>query len=171
MTWYFHKLTSFSVVYAASGDATASIIAGIASIGPDSLEMAFLGLIPHRTITHWPYLYFVLVVVFGALFYFSEQVQFYIALFVSVGFFLHVAEDALSKTGIPFGWPFGKRSGLNLYTVYTFSEVLTAVAIIVPCLSIAWLLGRAEPRYLTAEIQRAVESFSDLFRFVAGTFF
>ncbi len=166
MTWYFHKLTTFSLVYAASGDATASMIAGVASVIPDTLEMAFFGLIPHRTITHWPYIYMVLIAFFWSLFYSSGQVQFYIALFASIGCLLHVAEDALSKGGIPFCGPFGKKSGCNFYKIHSLRETLTALAIVVPCLSVAYLLGRIEESYLTAEVHRAVVIFSDLYRFV-----
>lgn len=166
MTWYFHKLTTFSLVYAASGDATASVVASVASVIPDALEMVSFGLIPHRTITHWPYLYMVLIAFFGGLFYSSGQIQFYFAMFVSIGCLLHVAEDALSKGGIPFCGPFGERSGADFYKVHTFREVLTALSIVCPCISVAYLLGRVELPYLTAEVHRAILVFSDLSQFV-----
>lgn len=165
MQWYFHKTTTFALVYAVSGDLTASIVAGVASIIPDAIEMPFMGLIPHRTITHWPYLYLVLIAGFGCAWNLSGHIGFQMGLFVSIGCLLHVAEDALSKTGVPYGWPFGKKRGLDFYKVHTFREVCTAVTIIVPCFCGAYFLGWTETSYITEEAQRAFYAFGDFSRF------
>ena len=168
MTWYFHKLTTSSMVYAVSGDATASFVASAASILPDYLEMPFMGLIPHRTITHWPYLYVVMILSLGWLFYLTGHVGYYFGLFISIGCFLHLAEDALSRSGIPFGSPFGKTKGCDFYVVHTGREALTAFAIIVPCLCAAYLMGQAERSYLIEELYRASSIFSDLSHVLLG---
>jgi len=143
-------------------------VASGASILPDYLEMPFMGLIPHRTITHWPYLYLVMILGFGGLFYLNGHVGYYLGLFVSIGCFLHLAEDALSRSGIPFGSPFGKTRGCDFYVVHTANEALTAFAISVPCLSAAYLMGWAERSYLTEELYRASYIFSDLAHVVLG---
>lgn len=164
MTWPLHKLTSFSMVYLVTGDATASIVAGAASVLPDAIEFPFRGLIPHRTITHWPYLYIVLIVISAMGFFFSGHVLFFLALCVGVGCLLHVAEDALSKTGVPYLGPFGPKKGFDFYKVYTVREWLTALAIIVPCLLGAHLMGRTDQAYIAAEVQKMFYVSGDISR-------
>lgn len=163
MTWYFHKLTTVSLVYAVSGDATASVIAGGASVLPDAIEFPFGGALSHRTITHWPYLYLVLAVGFGFSLFVMDQVLMYFGFWVCIGCLLHVAQDSLSKTGVPFLSPFGQKKGAGLYKVYSFSEFLVAVSIIVPCFFVASVQGRLEVSYFQGEIHRSMNLFKDFF--------
>lgn len=157
MRWYSHKVTTASLVYAVTGGdlpATAAAMAG--SIAPDAIEITACGLIPHRTITHWPYPY--LVVALGlwllSLTQTSGLVAWY-AMFFPIGALLHLAEDALSKSGIPLRGPFGKRTGLGTYKTFSlFSEQAVVLAIIIPCFAVSAWTGKISFDHFQLETRR-----------------
>jgi membrane-bound metal-dependent hydrolase YbcI (DUF457 family) len=136
MKWLSHKVCNASMVYAITGDLKATLFSTIGSILPDVLELG--GLIPHRTITHYPIVYIVPFVLL--LPYHKTSFNMYAIFWVLVGCMLHLSLDALSKGGIPVLKPFnGKKLALNFYTTHHFSEFyLTGLICIVFS-----LLGRA----------------------------
>ena len=119
----------------------APAIAGAAIVGallPDAAEgvvgwwgEARMSIIPHRTLTHWLYLY---VAVIFAAHRFAPMTQ-EILIGLCAGALLHIALDAFSPMGIPLGSPFGERTSIgggSLYHTGTLSELplLLGVALI-----------------------------------------
>lgn len=112
MRWQFHKLTSGAAVYAVTGGYFPTCMAMIGSIIPDLLE---LGVVRHRTITHWPPPWIVLTLVSYGAFRHSLNVWTYLFSFICFGALLHLGEDYLSVSGIPFRSPHCARRGAGLY--------------------------------------------------------
>lgn len=124
------------------------VVAG--SIAPDRMEFPLFGrligrvsLIPHRTLTHSPWLWLVFfvagVIAIGqthawALLFAWQWVGF------SVSGLLHLLMDAGSMSGIPLGNPFGQRHSLYLYQTGGLREVGYAVAIGGATGLLGWLL-------------------------------
>lgn len=150
MKWCNHKLTTFAMVYAATGGVVAASVAAVSSTLPDVLE--FRGVIRHRTITHWPYLYLVPAIILISQFREqSAKLAPYIFLFILIGCLCHLAEDALSKTGIPYILPYGPRAGLDLYITGKPSEYFAAMILTGVSTWIAWLNGYVSSDYLVAQ--------------------
>lgn len=126
MRWQFHKLTSGAVIYAVTGGYLPTCLAMIGSIIPDLLEM---GIVRHRTVTHWPPPWIVLALVsYGACWH-SQNVWLYLFFFICIGAILHLGEDYLSFTGIPFRTPGSPRRGAGLYVTGTMGEATLAMSI------------------------------------------
>jgi len=138
MRWQYHKLTSGAAIYAATGGYFPTLMAMLGSIMPDLLE---LGIIRHRTVTHWPPPWIVLALLsFGACRFFPN-VWLYLFFFICIGALLHLGEDYLSVTGIPFRSPGSPRWGAGLYVTGTMWEAILAMSVMGIFLLIAWLRG------------------------------
>ena len=95
--------------------------------GPDRLEIPSFNrrtqtrrsVIPHRTLTHWPFFWVFLT---GLCFWTwseSQDLLLYVITSFGLGFcasgWLHLAMDIMTPAGIPLLSPFGSRSSHNLY--------------------------------------------------------
>lgn len=159
MRWQFHKLTSGAVVYAVTGGYFPTCMAMIGSIIPDLLEM---GIVRHRTITHWPQPWIVLFLVsYGACRHFPN-VWMYLFSYICIGALLHLGEDYLSVTGIPFRSPRCPRRGAGLYVTGSFGEAVLAMFVTGLFLLIAWDRGFFTTGHAMEEIAK-VKSLTDLF--------
>ncbi len=108
---------------------------------PDWLELAEfsaffsrrISVIPHRTLTHWPWLWILaLVVVVNLLPAYTEypgrEVIWGLLGFVSTGF-LHILLDMMTPTGIPLGInPFGKRTAIAHVRTGSPAEILVSLS-------------------------------------------
>ena len=153
MKWHNHKITTIAMVYAATGTFVSAALAGIGSVLPDILEMR--GVLPHRTVTHWPYPYLVMAVFLYGLACKSPSYPVYFFFFVMVGFVCHLFEDSLSRSGIPWKTPFGVRKGFDLYVTNTSSEYLTVFVLSVLSVMVICVRGFLSKAYLSGEIQHA----------------
>ena len=138
MRWQHHKLTTGAVMYAMTGGYFPTLMAMLGSILPDFLEM---GIIRHRTVTHWPAPWIVLALCsYGAGMFFTS-IWSYPGFFVSIGALLHLGEDYLSVTGIPIRSPGSPRKGAGLYVTGTMGEAVLAMSVTALFLVIAWRRG------------------------------
>ncbi len=138
MRWQNHKLTTGAAIYAATGGYFPTLMAMLGSIMPDLLEM---GIIRHRTVTHWPPPWIVLALVSYWACRLSPDVWLYFLFFTSIGALLHLSEDYLSVTGIPFRSPGSTRRGAGLYVTGTVGEAVLAISVTGFFLLLAWLRG------------------------------
>ena len=139
MRWQYHELTSGAAIYAVTGGYIPTCMAMIGSIMPDLLEM---GIIRHRTATHWPLPWIILALVSYETCRLFPNVWIYIITFICIGALLHLGEDYLSVTGIPFRSPIStRRKGLGMYVTGTMGETILAISITGFFLSIAWIRG------------------------------
>lgn len=138
MRWQYHKLTSGAAIYAVTGGYIPTCMAMIGSIIPDLLE---LGIVRHRTVTHWPPPWFVLALVSYETCRLSPNIWMYLFFFIYIGALLHLGEDYLSVTGIPFRSPVSTRKGLGIYVTGNMGESLLAISITWFFLCIAWIRG------------------------------
>lgn len=145
-----HILTGVALAAAAYHLAPkAPLIAGAAIVGallPDAAEgvvgwwgEARLSLIPHRTLTHWLYIYVALL--FAAHRFPAIPQEILIGL--CAGSLLHIALDAFSPMGIPLGNPFGTRTAIGNGTLYrtgALSELIILCVALASCvIVIRWL--------------------------------
>lgn len=159
MRWQYHKLTSGAVIYAVTGGYFPTCMAMIGSIIPDLLEM---GIFRHRTVTHWPQPWIVLALIsYGACRLFPN-IWLYLFLFLCIGALLHLGEDYLSVTGIPFRSPLSPRRGAGLYLTGTMGEGLLALSITGLFLLLAWGRGFFTAEHVLDEMVR-VKSLTALF--------
>jgi inner membrane protein len=101
--------------------ASAAVAAG--ALVPDAAEGVIgypfgnrLSIIPHRTLTHWPYLY-VAIALIAHRFAGSDALGISVGSIIfglAVGALLHLALDVLSPCGVPLGNPFGARTSIGL---------------------------------------------------------
>jgi inner membrane protein len=126
-----------------------AVAAFIGALLPDAAEGVFgwwgnvrWSLIPHRTLTHWAYLYIGILCATVRL----QPTQHAIAIGLCLGSLLHIGLDAFSPMGIPLGSPFGERTsirfpgGSSLYHTGALSEMplwlalfaLAGVACLIP---------------------------------------
>lgn len=138
MRWQFHKLTSGAVIYAVTGGYFPTCMAMIGSIIPDLLEM---GIVRHRTVTHWPPPWIVLALVSYGAFRHSLNVWTYLLFFICIGALLHLGEDYLSVSGIPFRSPHCLRRGAGLYVTGSLGEAVLVLLVTGLLLLIAWNRG------------------------------
>jgi inner membrane protein len=151
MRWQYHKLTSGAAIYATTGGYFPTLMAMIGSIIPDLLE---LGIVRHRTITHWPPPWIVLALVcFGAC-RLSLNVWLYFLFFTCVGALLHLGEDYLSVTGIPFWSPGSPRRGAGLYVTGTMGEAILAMSATGIFLLLSWLRGFFTTEHVMVEMEK-----------------
>jgi len=138
MRWQYHKLTSGAAIYAVTGGYFPTLMAMLGSIFPDLLEM---GIIRHRTVTHWPTPWIVLALASYGACRFSPNVWLYLLFFVCIGALLHMGEDYLSVTGIPFLSPGSPRRGAGWYVTGTMGEAVLAMLVTGLFLLLAWKRG------------------------------
>ena len=138
MRWQYHKLTTGAAIYAVTGGYIPTCMAMIGSILPDLLEM---GIVRHRTATHWPPPWIVLSLVSYETCRLFPNVWMYLFSFICIGALLHLGEDYLSVTGIPFRSPGNPRRGAALYVTGTIGEAVLAMFVMGLFLLIAWCRG------------------------------
>ncbi len=119
MKWQNHKLCNAAIIYGITGNLRATILSSIGAVLPDILELN--GVIRHRTITHYPYIYIVPAIL---LIPFMHTNIYYMTLFwVIIGCIIHLILDSASKSGIPYIRPYGNdKIAFNLYTTHHISE-------------------------------------------------
>ncbi len=159
MRWQYHKLTSGAAMYGVTGSYLPTIMAMLGSIIPDMLEM---GIVRHRTATHWPPPWIVFAVVSFVACGFSPSIWLYLFFFICVGALLHLGEDFLSVTGIPFGSPGSRRRGAGLYVTGTMGEAVLAMSVTGVFILFAWARGFFTTGHAMEEMAK-VKSFTVLF--------
>ena len=151
MRWQYHKLTSGAAIYAVTGGYFPTLMAMLGSILPDLLE---IGIVRHRTVTHWPAPWIILAVVSYGACRFSPGVWLYLFFFIVIGAFLHLGEDYLSVTGIPFRSPGGPRRGAGFYVTGTMGEAVLAMSVVGIFLLIAWARRFFTTGHLMEEVMK-----------------
>lgn len=126
MLWISHKITTFSIVFAATRNLLFSIVAAVASILPDFLEVPWL--MKHRGLSHsvpvW--LGLTTAVIIGS--WNSPTLPKWGTIAVCLGVLMHLVEDAFSVMGVPV---YGNKSiALKVYRTGGVSEFI-AVAVVV----------------------------------------
>lgn len=127
MEWHNHKFTTAVSVYATTGNLELTIMSTVGSIIPDILELG--GILNHRSYTHLYIIY--LIPLFTV--YITLNINHYLFFIIGVliGCLIHIAEDSLSKSGVPYNiFDMKKKYALNLYTTHHASEYLITFAII-----------------------------------------
>lgn len=147
MQWKNHRITTCAVTYALTGSFPATAIATASSMLPDVLEMK---LVKHRTMTHYPWIVLVPVVLMWQAMHQAPNYFLYVLFFVLFGYLCHLIEDFLSRSGIPLMSPFGRHIGCNLYVTHAPSERLTALGIVAAALAYSWHKGLFAQDYLMA---------------------
>lgn len=147
------------MVYAATGTFVSAALAGIGSVLPDVFELR--GIVPHRTVTHWPYPYLVAAVLLYATVCMSPSYPLYFLFFVLLGCICHLFEDCLSRGGIPWKTPSGVKKGFDFYVTRTYSEYLTVLVLLSVSLLAMFARGFLRKEYLENEIQH-------VYRFLGG---
>ncbi len=155
MRWVSHKTVTAGIVYAVTGDLTATCAATVGSIVPDLLEFPFGSLLRHRGVTHyWP-LYALPFVGFNlASVYYQNFELFYVSMFF-MGALLHWFEDGLSKSGVSL-WPFRGRFAANWYKTFTVSEFVTTAVLVAASVTYCWYAGYFKQAYVRGETERLV---------------
>lgn len=138
MRWQNHKLTTGAFIYSVTGGYFPTLMTMFGSIMPDLLEM---GIVRHRTVTHWPPPWIILALMSYGACRLSSEVWFYLFFYICIGALLHLGEDYLSVTGIPFRSPGSTRRGAGLYVTGTVGEAVLAISVTVLFLLLTWLRG------------------------------
>ena len=138
MRWQYHKLTTGACIYAVTGGYLPTLMAMLGSILPDLMEV---GILRHRTATHWPTPWIVLALSSYGACRLSPSFWLYFLFFSCIGALLHLGEDYLSVSGIPFRSPGSPRKGAGLYITGTMGEAVQAMFITGLFLLLAWLRG------------------------------
>lgn len=154
MRWANHKMTVFGTVYAVTGNLTASIAATVCSIFPDAVEFPFKGLVEHRGLSHWPWLYLVPGLGLGSYYMVKGDLIAFYLLFCFLGPVLHLAADMGSPGGIPLGRPGGRKTGFDLYVPFSKKETAIAMLITAAGLAIGWWRDFYDLNYLAGEVER-----------------
>jgi inner membrane protein len=159
MRWQYHKLTTGAAVYAMTGSYFPTIMAMIGSIIPDLLEM---GIVRHRTVTHWPPPWIILALVSYGACRLSPKVWLYLFFFICIGALFHRGEDYLSVTGIPFRLPGSPRRRAGLYVTGSMGEAFLAMSVVGFSLLFAWIRGFFTAGHVMEEMVM-VKSITELF--------
>jgi inner membrane protein len=159
MRWQYHKLTAGAAIYAVTGGYFPTCLAMIGSIIPDLLEM---GIVRHRTVTHWPPPWIILALVSFVACWFFPNIYLYIFCFLCIGALLHLGDDYLSVTGIPFHSPGSPRRGAGMYATGTMGESRLAMTITGPFILVAWFRGFFTVGHVVEEIVK-MKSLATLF--------
>lgn len=159
MKWRNHKIVTFGAVFSLTGGFIAASAAAIGSLLPDVLE--FGGLVPHRTVTHYLWLWLPASIFFWLLLRSTGFSAFwlYVLFFVVSGGLLHVLQDALSNGGIPLVTPYGSRQGLGVYRTDTLSEEVTVFGLLVIFGALSWYRGFLAPEYLSSQVEVVMRVF------------
>ncbi len=150
MRWANHKLVTLSIVYGISGGIVSAFAAMSGAHLPDLLEMN--GMIRHRTYTHWVYPWVATILVLLGLLCWLKTWPLYIAFYVAIGGMLHLVEDFMSKSGLPFGHPEGRSFGLGLYITKGEGEELTSLGLVSLFGILAWARGFFGGGHITSEV-------------------
>lgn len=145
MQWKNHRITTCAVTYALTGSFPATAIATASSMLPDVLEMKLL---KHRTMTHYPWVFLIPIVLMWSAMQHSPGYTLYTAFFIFFGYLCHLAEDFMSKSGIPLVSPFGEPTGLGLYVTHAPSEFRVALIIVALAVAYSWHNGLLTQDYL-----------------------
>jgi hypothetical protein len=156
VTWYSHKLTTFSLVLLAFHDIGLSIASAITSVIPDSVEGfnydSERWKKNHRRLSHWPVIYLILLVA-GAVILLTHHIKFwkvlsykallslmhnhdaffyaltgYALLVAGLGGLLHILEDSLSST-VPLLHPTKRTFGFHILKTGSFLEYLISTTL------------------------------------------
>ena len=161
MRWQNHKLTTGAVIYAATGGYFTTCMAMIGSILPDLLE---IGIIRHRSFTHWPPPWVAFAIVSYGACWFSPKIWLYLCFYICVGALLHLGEDYLSITGIPLRSPSGPPRGAKLYSTGTATETIIVLSLTVPLVGFIWMRGFLNLGHLTEEMKKMYSLIALLWR-------
>jgi inner membrane protein len=155
LKWRNHKAVTLAAVYAASGLLTASVCAMIGSVLPDILECR--GVIEHRTITHWPWLWLGGMFLFWTIYKTSgtSPVYFYFLMCACAGALLHVAEDALSNGGVPVFSPYGEKTGFGIYKTCSLGEELSTLGMVAIFSLFGWVRGYFDADHILQQLADA----------------
>jgi membrane-bound metal-dependent hydrolase YbcI (DUF457 family) len=91
--------------------------------------------IPHRTLTHYPNYWFMLLL--GCFFAYDHDTNLLVnfvsiyGLGICVGALLHLLMDFMTPVGIPLSHPFGKRTSLHIYSTSSFGEWIVVLIFVV----------------------------------------
>jgi len=159
MMWPSHKITAFATTYAFTGNIIASALAMFGSILPDVLELG--GLIKHRTLTHWMYIYLVPFIWFLMLReVFPGSGFYFVVCFLLLGALLHLFCDAFGDSGIPVGLnPFGKHRGFYIYYTYCLSELVFVAGLVGSSILVSLAMGYLSKPYLLSQVFSATQYF------------
>lgn len=140
-----------------------SVCSMAGSLLPDVLEIG--GLVPHRTYTHWPYPY---IAALGATYLINMNTVHiwpYIVFFILLGATLHLLEDTMSVSGIPFGkTPTSKYWGMRIYLTNGWSEELVTLVLVASFLGLAWFRGFFHSEHMAHQIKQLI----GLLKLIAG---
>ena len=148
-----HKLMAAAMAatgFALLSPGPAALFAGGCLAGacaPDWLEITWFrrgrnSLIPHRTLTHWPWPWFASLILL-LLVPLRPSVVFWPLIGFTGSAILHLAADLCAPTGIPLKNPFGSRYSLNLIHTGSPGEiVVTCAAWVVPAMAMLSRVGR-----------------------------
>ena len=156
MTWKSHRITTFAVVTALTGNLFAGVISSYASHLPDKIEFSLLRSPVlrgkyHRTYTHWLLAYLIIAVVLFS-YMAANNIQFLgfvtissmtvenllinLLLYVTLGCIMHILEDAPCGK-VPVFFPKSKLTICpRLFKVGTISEYIFTTVICVVSLLI-----------------------------------
>jgi len=163
LRWYSHKITTFTAVYAVTGGILSAITAASASLLPDVFEMG--GILKHRGASHWPYPYFGVALILFITCCLTTSLWPYFAFYLLVGISLHLLEDGLSKSGIPWRHPFGEPKGAGFYITGTGSEQILVLILTIIFLLLAYFRGFLTKEHSAQETQLFMVVLRTLFGF------
>ncbi|MDY0300521.1 MAG: metal-dependent hydrolase [Trichlorobacter sp.] len=161
MTWKNHRILTFAMVYAVTGYLAGAVISMLASTLPDRLEM---GIIPHRTYTHW------VLPALGLLYACHKWtlahpgIQAQIAFYLLLGYCAHLLQDSFSKSGIPFIFP-RKTYGANFYITRRMSETLVVIVALGGLGLYCQQKGYLDKNYLKKEAEEIQIVMEDIYYF------
>ena len=141
MTWEGHLISTLALTYAVTKNIPFSIAISSFSHLPDLIEFNAGRLVfrKHRGVSHSPFLWICILLAMlpltrhpmvtdSARLLASIGAEPYWILFPAIGAFMHLAEDALSFSGIPL-WK-GKKIALRFYKTGTITEVTTIIGLL-----------------------------------------
>jgi len=160
MVWYNHKLVTFATVYTITGGFLSSLTATTACVLPDVVEMG--GIFKHRGGSHWPYPYLGAALILLITSHFSTSLWPFFAFFLVFGAILHLLEDSLSASGIPWRRPNGHTKGAGFYYTGTASEQMIVLPLIVSLFIICYFRGFLTRIHFESEMQVFVGLFRRL---------
>lgn len=163
MVWYNHKLVTLTAVYAVTGGFLSAVTAASASLLPDVFELG--GVLKHRGASHWPYPYLGSAFILYITCCLTTSLWPFFAFYLMVGSTLHLLEDSLSKSGIPWKRPSGEPKGAGLYYTGTGSEQVIVLILIIIFLLICFFRDFLTKEHMGEETRIFMAVFRMLFRF------
>lgn len=120
-----HKITTFSIVYITTRNLLFSLVAAVASILPDYLEVPWL--MKHRGLSHSVPLWICLsgAAIIGN--WHNPTIKWSVVA-ICLGILMHLVEDAFSIMGVPV-WQH-KNLALKVYKTGALSEVVVVLAVV-----------------------------------------